>query len=306
MSYEYWQNALKGDVGEIHEGDPRPGFYRKRTGKGAGYVPVAIWDRDGKIVAVQDGRSVDACDIWTYCADKPITHEQYNERMSSGRWWDEDAALAESLAHDPSNAADPVESLKDQIEAALSGVGDYTEIKDDTAAAKAQGLRSRLLELSGDADKRRGELVRPFLDGEKATNAVWMPLVKTSKDGANAIRAALSAWETKKDRKAKAKAAAEAQKASQEAFRHAPLGAEPPKPVPAPVAAPAAPIKGAYGRAASVKTVKVAIVKDQDAAYKQFREHPQVVVLIQTLANAAVKAGGEVAGCEIEEVKDIR
>lgn len=304
MSYAYWQNALKGEFGPIHDGDAQPGFYRRKVGNK--YVPIAIWEKDGAIVALQEQTLVDPVYIWSFCADKPVSHAQYIEQSRLGHWWDEDQSVTASLAHDPSNAADPLEALKDQIEAALSGVGDYTEIKDDTAAAKAQGLRSRLLELSGDADKRRGELVRPFLDGENATNSVWMPLVRTAKEGANAIRAALSAWETNKDRAAKAKAAAEAQKAAQEAFKHAPLGAEPPKPVPAPVAAPAAPIKGAYGRAASVKTVKVAIVKDQDAAYKQFREHPQVVALIQTLANAAVKAGGEVAGCEIENIKDIR
>ena len=88
--------------------------------------------------------------------------------------------------------------LRDQIDAAKAGVGTYAKISDDETAGKAQSLRSRLNELSGEADKKREALKRPHLEAGKAIDKEWQPLVKSAKEAADGIRSALSAYETDK------------------------------------------------------------------------------------------------------------
>lgn len=313
--YTYWQNALAGNFGPIHDGDAQPGFYRKRTGKSAGYVPVAIWNDGGTIRALVDGREADAADIWTFVCQHPILEEWYRARMDGQRWPDEDAAVTGSLAHvTNTNSAptDPAEILLEQIEAASAGVEQYSEITDDLTAAKAQSLRSRLLELSGDADKLREALVRPHLDAQKAANEKWQPLVKGAKAAADLIRAALGAHETRKA-KAAALIAAEEEAARVKAAAKAAKLAAAGKPVPVdpvPVApeqapAPAAAIRGAYGRAAAIKVVRVARVVDQDKAYSGLKTHPEMIQLIARLAQRAVDAGITVSGVEFSEERKV-
>lgn len=318
--YTYWKNALGGNIGPVHDGEPQPGFYRKRTGKAAGYVPVAIWDADGKIVALVDGREADANEIWTFVCQYPITEEQYHARVNSGKWHDEDEAVSQSLAHrtDTNNPpTDEAEILKGQIDAASAGVAEYAEIKDDATANKAQSLRSRLLELSGMADKVREAQKKPFFEAGKAVDAKFQPLVKSAKAAADLIRDALGAHETRKAREvarlqaiadeARIKAEREAVKARAEAeLAGKPIPAPTPSPAPVvPTTEPVTAIRGAYGRAASVKIVKVAKVNDQDAAYQFLKGHKELKDMIAQLAQRAVDAGYTVPGVEVEEIRKV-
>lgn len=304
--YTYWMNALAGTFGAVHDGDPQPGFYRKRTGKAAGYVPVAIWEQDGKIIAAIDGHVGDAVTVWTYCCPHPITEEQYHVRVKTGKWHDEDDAVTASLSPPPMghNQADPVDSIKDQIDAALKGVGDYGDILTDETAAKAQSLRSRLLELSRDADKQRETLKRPHFEAGKAVDELYQPLVKAAKTGADTIAKELSAHETRKARVEADRLAAERKRLAEEQAKSAPIGAPDPLPEPAPIPV-APPIKGAYGRAAAVKIIKVAKVVDQDAAYQALKSQPDLAAVIQKLAQKLVDAGFNVAGVEVTEERKV-
>lgn len=315
-TYDFWQNALAGQVGPMHEGDPQLGFFRRRTRKGGPFVPVAIWEQDGQIVATVDGKPADAGEIWTYVCQHPVTEAAFRARALGGSWPDDDAAVTESLAAPSPGHNNPpqdeAEILKGQIEAASAGAGRYAEITDDETAAAAQSLRARLNELSGEADKKREAQKKPHLDAGKAIDAKWQPLVKMAKAGADSIKTALGAHETRK-----ARVAAEAQRVADEARRAAEKAAAealeagkpappPPPPAPAPEApAPVTTIKGSYGRAASVKVVKVARVVDQDAAYGGLKAHPEMVALIATLAQRAAKAGISLPGVEVTEEKEV-
>lgn len=322
-TYDYWSNALKGEFGAVHDSDPQPGFYRKRTSRGGAFVPVAIWEHEGSIVALVDGKQADAAELWSYVCQYPVTEEQYRARVETGRWHDESAAVTASLAP-PSighnnGPQDEAEIIKGQIEAASAGAEEYATIKDDAEAAKAQSLRSRLLELSGSADKKREAEKKPHLEAGKSVDAKWQPLVKAAKAAADKIRDALSAHETRK-----ARVAAEAQRKAEEAIRKAEeerraklaakLAEHPdapsPMPEPTPAAAPVAPepvtaIRGAYGRAAAVKIVKVATVTDQDAAYAYLKADKELAALISKLAQRAVDAGYTVPGTEVTEQRKV-
>lgn len=320
-TYDFWQRALAGeDVGgptlPIHDGEAHPGFWRKRTSKSGPFVPVAIWEQDGALIALVDGKVGDAAELWSYVCRHPVTEEVYRSRVDTGKWPDEDSAVAESLAPPPAGMGDnnppqdEAEILRGQIDAASKNAADYVEIDDDTTAAKAQGVRSRLLELRGDADKRRDALVRPHLDAQTALNAVWMPLVKDAKAAADAIAKALSAFATRKANAA-AEAARKVEEARIKAEREAVKAAAKGKPVSAPVPPPPPPepvqtqIKPSYGRAGSIKVIKVAKVVDQDAAYGAMKTHKELIELIAKLAQRAADAGIPIAGVEVTEERKV-
>lgn len=338
-NYSWWQRAIAGEkIGgptlPIYEGEPQPGFFRRRISRAGPYTGVAIFEHDGKLVAVQDKKAADPLEIWTWVAKYPITEAAYRQWESTGVWPDEDQGVTESLAvtAPPPNREsmlqaitdvvlpvgerllghnnppqDEAEILKGQIDAASANMADYAEIRDDTGAAKAQSLRSRLLELSGTADKRRETEKAPHLEAGKAVDAKWQPLVRAAKAAADTLRSAMSAYETRKMQAEKVAAEAAAKAA---AAKPAPKGAEsavlPATTTTAPVPEANTTVRGAYGRAASVKLVKVAVVKDQDAAYAAMRTHKELVELIAKLAQRATDAGIAIAGVEVEERRDVR
>lgn len=322
--YDWWQRALCGEeIGgptlPVHDGEAQCGFYRRRVSKAGAFVPVAIWRTENGLICLVDGKPADPADVWSYCCRHPITEVHYHERVNNGKWWDEADAVSASLAHDASNSAgvDEAEVLQEQIDAASAGAAEYADIQDDETAAKAQSLRSRLLELSGSADKMREDQKRPHLEAGKAIDAKFMPLVKAAKGAADAIRTALGAHETRKAREAerirkeeedrRIKAEREAVKAAAEAALNGGQPAPVPQPAPAPAPVPesATSIRGAYGRAAAVKVVKVARVVDQDKAYMAMRTHKELVELIAKLAQRAANAGVEVAGVEVTEERAV-
>ena len=314
--YAYWRNALTGNFGPVHDGDCQAGFWRRRTKRAGPFVPVATWIEDGKMIAFDDGVIEDAGALWTYICRYPITEEQYWSRVKTGKWHDEDESVVASLAPPPighnQGPTDEAEILKGQIEAASAGAADYAEIKDDATAAKAQSLRSRLLELSRDADKKREAEKKPHFEAGKAIDAKFQPLVKAAKTAADAIARALGAHETRKAQEA-ARAAEAARLARVEAEEAARKLAEAGKPIPTlPPASPepqapaaAAPIRGAYGRAASVKVVRVSTVTDQDAVYAFFRTSQEVVDLLTKLAQRATDNGHTVPGTTVEEQRKV-
>lgn len=323
--YDWWQKALAGEqVGgpslPIHDGEAHCGFFRRRVSRAGAFVPVAIWRTDDGVICLVDGRPADPADEWSYCCRHPITEAQYHQRMETGKWHDESDAVGASLAHvtDTNNPpTDEAEVLKGQIDAAAAGAAEYGDIRDDETASKAQSLRSRLLELSGDADKKREALKKPFFEAGKAVDAKFQPLVKAAKAAADTIRDALGAHETRKARAAeelRRKAEEDARKAAEEAARLAAKAEKAGKPIPAPAPAPPPPepapapalaIRGAYGRGASVKVVKIAIVSDQDAAYGYLKTQPDLAAVIQKLAQKAVDAGLSVPGVTIEEQRKV-
>ena len=324
QSYDWWQRALTGEkIGgallPLHEGSPELGFYRHRSSKGGGYVGVAIFPHPetGEIIALRDNKQVDADEEWSWCAKYPISEENYRTWESTGKWLDEADGLAASLAPASQDIGannpptDEAELLKGQIEAASAGALEYTIINSDEAAAKAQGLRSRLLELSGEADKKREALKRPFFEAGKAIDLKFQPLMKAAKAAADAIRSAISEHETRQLKARQAEEAArqaEIERLRQEAIKASPdseptviLPVEPPAPAPVQTQ-----VRGAYGRAATKKMVKIAKVTDYDKAYQGLKTHPEMKALIDTLAQRAINAGLTLDGVEIEEKIDVR
>jgi hypothetical protein len=314
--YAFWRAALANPVaiGEtlpVHDGDPQPGFYRKRNGNKEPWQAVAIWRHEGRLVAFVNGRDADAATIWTFVCRNPISEAAYHDAMSGKPWADQDAVVAEQIApgagHN-SAGIDEAALLAEQIEAAKKGCAAYAKIADDETLTKAQSLRSRLLELKGQAEKAHKKEKEPHLEAGRAVDKKWLPLAKDAEAAAKSVRDAMDAWETEKLR-ARREAERQAQIAAEVARIEALRAAEAGKPAPAPSPPPAAPvetmptpIKGAYGRAASVGVVNVVTgIADQDALYAFLKNHPDLIACMLDLAKRAVAKGLDVPGVEVQE-----
>lgn len=305
--WAWWQAALKGNFGPMHEGEAQDGFYRTRF-KGGKWEPVAIWweEEIGKQIAYRAGREVDPGEAWNFCRTHPITREAYDRAMDGQPFDDEDVTVAAQVAtgHN-SGDVDVADEIKDQIESALAGLKAYETVNDDATAAKALSLRNRLNELSNKADKVRTEQKAPHLAAGKAVDEKWQPLVKKAKAGADTVRDAIGAFETRKlqeqrKREREAEQAAREQQGETEVM-------EAPALAPAPVAAPA-PIKAAYGKAASVKVSNVVKdVTDWAALAVYMSNHPDCQDLLRKLAQRALDAGRtNIPGITTEEKAAVR
>lgn len=317
--WAWWQAALADpkSIGKslpIHEGDPQQGYYRTKNRAGV-YEPVAIFypDGGGDIVAFRAGREVKADDVWTWACRAPITYDAYERAMAGGGWEDDDPTVAEQvIAYRPghnSGDVDDVAMLRDQIDSAMQGAGAYKTIADDETLLKAQSLRARLLELSNEAVKKHKREKEPHLEAGRSVDRKWFPLRDDAKTTADQIRDAMGRWETEKLRRQREaeKAAEAAREAARQATaaREAESAEQPALPMmeaaPAPASAPQ-PIKGTYGKAASVK-VKLVVsgVTDWPALSAYMLDHPEVRDLLKRLAQRAVDAGRTVPGITTEE-----
>ena len=100
--YTYYQSALMGVFGPVHENDPQCGYYRMRRGRGGPWVPVAIWREvtgeseitgisdSGKLVCLVDGVEKDPYEIWTWVCRYPVPYETYVAVAEKGQSWPED------------------------------------------------------------------------------------------------------------------------------------------------------------------------------------------------------------------------
>lgn len=299
-TWDYWRAVMAGEQPPIHEDSPQIGYYRTKGGKGRVPEPVAIYEDGDQLIALRGAAVVDAGEIWTWVCQRPISYETYCAVVSGAPWPDMDGTVAAQIGHN--NApTDEAELLREQIAAAKAGAADYAKIKDDETAAKAQSLRSRLLELKGQAEKAHEAEKAPHLKAGRDVDAKWLPAAKDAAAVAKAIRDAMDAWENEKlkiERDRQRKAEDEARKAT-EAGKPAPVS-------PSPAPEPAAPIKGAYGRAAGVRTIKVATVVDQDALYVKLRDNREVKDLFAKLAQKVVDAGAtEVPGVRIDDARKV-
>jgi hypothetical protein len=313
---------LAGERVPVNANDPISGYFRTKRVKDGPYLPIKITrvpgDFEDSFDILLNGRPSTTEGIgWPYPARHPITKEAYDYFMAEGRWRDIDDVV-ERQQNGNNAPTDPDILLAEQIEAAKAGAKAYAKIEDDETATRAQTLRSRLLELSGQADKARVAEKEPHLSASRDVDAKWQPLVKDAKATADMLRASLSDHETRKlqARRAEEKLAQEAAERERKAIladaeamaaqTGKPVVIEAIAPLPVQPAAPAK-IKGAAGRAASVSTVRVVhSVTDFQALALHFREYPEVKALLVKFANEQLKLGNQVPGIVTQEVAAVR
>lgn len=287
-NWTWWQNALRGDFGPIHDGHPQQGFYRVREGKGGRWLPVAIWFEDGEAVGLRDNTTIDPDRIWTWCCRNPVTFEAYDAAVK-GNGWADDAPPPASLGHNlPS---DPAEKFRVELadeEAEIKRWLATDPIKDRASADRAANWAERVAGLGKEAEEARKIEKKPHDDGARAVQAKWKPIVDQADSLKRLLKESLGPYLRQQAAEEAARRAAEARKAAMNGEVLPPLRNA---------------SAGTAGRKVALRTVRNAIVEDFDAALTFFKENPDVRDLIQRLAQKAITAGATVPGVRVEEEK---
>ncbi len=313
--FQFWRDALAGKPVAIHDSTPQPGYYKLRKGRDLPFVPVAIWKKDGEFICRVGAETKNAHDVWSYCADKPITKVVAQEAFKTGAF----PGDAPPVGHNSGDLS-LTEQIREYAAQALTWLK-KTSITNTETKDMAANYRARLLELRKTADAERETEKRPHLEASRAVDAKFKPVIEEADQAANTIRDALTAYMRQEEAKLEAERRAkyEAERAAVEAARKEadaarvklmqddPIAAlttpEPELPMmpvaPEPVKVQAG---GQRGRKTGLRTTVRYQVSDHVKALAFFADSDDVRELIQKLADRASKAGVAVPGVErIEE-----
>jgi hypothetical protein len=291
--FQWWRDALAGNVGSIEEPNPRSGYFKLRDKSGA-WQPVAIWEKDGALVCRVADEHRDPHEVWTWCAKNPVTKDAAKHAFEHGTWPGDVPGIGHNVGE-----LSLTEEIEDAATHALAWLT-KTGITDKTGADTAANWRARLLELGKAADKQRETEKRPHDEAAKAVQAKWKPCIDTATDAANRIRDALTAWMRAEDARIRAEQEAKRREA-EEAARKQREAAE--AAVPLPFVAPE-PVRvqagGQRGRKAGLRTVTKYVVTDYAAALAHVKDHPDVRAAVEKVAAVQAKAGANVPGVETQ------
>jgi hypothetical protein len=286
-SLEFWKKALAGDISAFDANQPARGWYRARR-KGEEYKPIAYWYEDDKLQCLWGGDDVDeekARKLWLWAHKNPISYETYQKVANGEPWPDVDPVVAaHQLATSNQQELSPIEAFDKKVEEAFASASKYDEVASDEQAVQAQTLRAHLLKLHKDADAIREEEKKPYFEEVKAVDNKWQPSLKKAKALADKIRGAIAAYETKKLQAKKPPAPDNISE----------------KPV-------TTSIKGATGKAATVKTRRVATaITNLEAFMVSVKGHADLSPLLLGLAQKILDENGDVLGVSIETRAEVR
>lgn len=312
----FYNAALAGQNPEIHPDTPHPGYYRMRAGRGGAWLPVAIWHKDGALVARVADEMRDPLAIWTFCGGNPVTKDACTEAFKTGQW----PGDAPEIGHNSANASIG-EQIRDYASMALDWLR-KTGITNTAGKDRAANLRARLLELRKLADSERDAKKRPHDEAARAIQAEYKPLIDEANAAADELRAALTTYMNEEDRKERARRAEEHRKEQErvaaerariekdraEKLARDPIAAmtdpEPELPAdPAPPAEARVRAGGQRGRATGLRSVTTYVVTDYAATLAHVKDHPEVIATVEKVARAQAKAGAAVPGVEARTEK---
>lgn len=301
-AYQFWRDALAGKEVAISADHPQPGYYKARKGKGGPWTPVAIWEKDGALVARFGPEMANPLDIWTWCSGNPVAKDDAKHAFEHGMFPGE-------IGH---NSGDL--SLLEEIDDAVKQTRAWlakNAITDKVTADTAANMRARLLDLAKKADAEREEKKKPHLLAGRAVDAEYMPQIDMAKGGANELRDTLTIWMRKEEAKARAEAEAarkveleRVEKERAELLKANPM-AEYTEPLPAPpppIEPPKVQAGGQAGRKAHMRTQVRYEIEDYAAALAHVKDHKDVIAAVEKACFAQAKAGATVPGIKrIEE-----
>jgi hypothetical protein len=291
--YDFWHSALQGNPLELVRDVAKPGFYRNKR---RGWDPIAIWQANGKTVAMvgAKGRIVDGdeefCErYFAWCAKHPVSEQAYREFCATGKWHDDvpETKVDRSNAEPHFAISETIAELKAEAEAWLKSIGGVVQTKEQ--ADKAANFADRFAELEKDAEKARVAEKEPVLKAQRDIDGKWQP-IKSAGDAAKRWAKGLIT---------KYLAAEQARKAAEVAAKAA--GGEAVRPDDLKVKA------GTRGRTVSLRTERKPEVTNFDELWKhyendqRFRLNPDVTKALVRVAELDLNAGREVPGAKITE-----
>lgn len=316
--YQSWRDMVDGKKVAVGVDRPVPGYFKKREGKGGPWRPVAIWWKDGELVARVGNDWADPAQVWSWCAANPIAKDVAKFAFENGHWPDEPPPMQRS-----NMPSDPLEALKAEIEdktaAAERLLADNPEIKSQLACDLARNIQAELLALNKRADGMFHGEKDPLTEAGRIVDEKFRfrAAVKVLSDR---LRSRFETFMRVEERRQQAEAEAKfkAERAAAEAerqriedeqaklMRDDPISAltSPPPEVPElPLAPESVKVNagGGFGRKAGLKTKRTLQITDLDAVFQYFKGREEVHVVLSKLANASLRAGVEVPGTKTVE-----
>lgn len=324
--WAWWQAALEGNVGPMHEGQPEQGYYRTRF-KGGQWEPVALWrGDDGEWLARRGDRMVaDAGEVWNFCRTHPVTVEAWEKAINGGGWDDEPPApaMGHNLPADPHQALElEFQSEKEMAESFMK-----TPVTSQDEADKAGIWAKRLTAIKSKAEGLHKVEKQPHLDAGRDVDNKWRSLKEEPEALAKRLKAHVTPFmqeQQRIERERQEAARREQERLRREAEEAARKAAEAEKAPEAERQAAAAEAQrlereaaakakeaearnvtaGRTGARVALRTFVSATVNDYQAAATALvlMKHPDILAVIDQLANRAVKAGQSLPGVErVEE-----
>lgn len=328
-AYAWYFKALEmaGDCGElsreqlkalgISEGDPQPGFYRKRAHKDGPFVPVAIWSGAEGLVALANGEIADPMAVWTFCARNPIKEDTYHAVLSGQAWRDEPPAIGHNSQSD-----DPHEQLTAEYQGEAETAATFlkTPITTQEQADRAAVWSKRLATIAKKATDLHKVEKQPSLDEGRRVDDRWRDLKDGAAELSKRLKRHMDAFlqeqdrlEQERQRKARDEADRIRREAEAAAFKAAQADNDTGREEADRLAKQAADAEreaearnssaGRTGAKVALRTFVSARVVDYDKAHAALKNHPEMKALVETLANRAVKAGVDLDGVERFEEK---
>lgn len=271
---------------------------------------------------------VEGEEIWSWCCRQPITYETYQRVAEGGEPWADGFPSSEKVARANAkqvegqpkavatdNAPEPdgkpkepatLEEFQAAIALALKAAP-VEKITSNEAAAIAAGNKNALAEIRLKADKAGRAIYEPLFRQYQTVQKAWAPLPKLCEDQEKKIQREINTWlESERQRLAREQAEAarkiqEEEERNQRAADRAIANGEPePEPevtdivVPSAIVAPIVPTHGTRAVRPELKTFVDITDEAKVAAY--FRGNPELLAVLQKLAERATKLGQEVPG----------
>jgi hypothetical protein len=160
--FQFWRDALAGKSPPMDANTPQPGYYRKRAHKSGPWIPVAIWRKNGDLVARVGDKWDSASEIWTWVAGNPVSKNDAKYAFENGNIWPTDT---ESIANYPPGNMDSKTELLAIIDQARTWAKDPPEpdaITKDVADLAAN-FDDRVVSVEKAAKVQRDEEFKPIL-----------------------------------------------------------------------------------------------------------------------------------------------
>jgi hypothetical protein len=179
-TFTYWQNALQGTFGPIHENDPQPGYYRTKPGRKERSMPVAIWKDDDGLHALRDGLPVDPSAVWTWCCQHPVAYDTYVAAAEHGEPWPDEIPVA-GIGHNSDGSFEAELSPADRLKVAVDGLRREAEnwlssigsVCAQAEADKAANFADAFSQFEREAEDARTAEKKPVLEQGRAIDARW-------------------------------------------------------------------------------------------------------------------------------------
>lgn len=246
---------------------PEPGFFAVRSfGR---ELPAMIYREGDELIGMIGGKACDACSVWNYHRRR-IDEAEYHRMMAM-----------------PAPIRPSIEKLPAYLEVADKWRN--TPIRDEAGAGRATDLRKILSDCGKMLSDRRKAETDPLRAQIADITAGYQDRLNRIKDAEDLLRGKLSEWLIAEKKRLEAEASARLPATIE--------GGE--ATLPAVQDTPRVQVRGNQaGRASSLRAYYTAIVSDFDAAIATFRNHPDLIAVLNKLGSARAREmkGAPIAG----------